>query len=91
VEARRQKQSDTERNWTIVDAASRPAAARCTELIKLCPVVLRSVVPWSSSAVHGRAGDLEPFSEVVAPSRRSQRTRSSGYPYDFNKNIDGGW
>ncbi|MEO6419802.1 MAG: aldo/keto reductase [Polyangiaceae bacterium] len=96
----RYKAFDTERNWTIVDALVAVASelGKSPSQVALAWLLSRPVV---SSVIFGArtvaqleenlgAADLELSSDVVARLDAASAPEL-GYPYDFIKNIDGGW
>lgn len=96
----RYKGFDNERNWTIVEALGAVAKelGKAPSQVALAWLLARPVV---SSVIFGArtvaqldenlgAADLELPAEAVAR-LDSVSAPELGYPYDFMKNIDGGW
>jgi aryl-alcohol dehydrogenase-like predicted oxidoreductase len=96
----RYKGFDTEKNWTIVDALVGVAKEldKSPSQVALAWLLAKPVV---SSVIFGArtvaqlednlgAGDLELPADAVA-TLDAASAPDVGYPYDFIKNIDGGW
>lgn len=96
----RYKSFDTERNWNVVEAllAAATELGKAPSQVALAWLLAKPVV---SSVIFGArtvaqleenlgAGDLELPAEVVAKLDAASAPEL-GYPYEFMKNIDGGW